>query len=187
MLAAAKGAAPGAGLAVGDAGALPLADGVAEVTLAAHMLYHVPEPSAAVAEFRRVTRPGGQLLVVLNGSDHLAELRQLIMAAAEARDQATVEVVAEYEASLRSMTLDEGAELLASVFGSVQRHDFTAELVLTDAEPVAAYVGSMRADAMPDPDGFTRAVCARIPFGDDGMFRVTTHCGLLICRRPAVS
>ena len=187
MLAATRAAVPGAGLAAGDAAAFPLADGAADVTLAAHMLYHVPEPRAAVAELRRVTRPGGQLLVVLNGTDHLAELRQLIVAAAEARGPATAEVVAAYEASLRSMTLDEGAELLAAAFGSVQRHDFAAELVLTDAQPVAGYVASMRAHSMPDPDGFTQAVCARIPFGADGTFRVTTHCGLLSCRRSGAS
>jgi SAM-dependent methyltransferase len=182
MLAATGAGAPGAALAVGDAAAFPLADGAADVTLAAHMLYHVPEPSAAVAEFRRVTRPGGQLLVVLNCSDHLAELRELIAAAAQARGQATAEVVAEYEASLRRVTLDEGAGLLAAAFSSVQRHEFAAELVLADPEPVAGYVASLRAHAMPDPDDFSQAVCARIPFGDDGTFRVTTHCGLLICR-----
>jgi ubiquinone/menaquinone biosynthesis C-methylase UbiE len=182
MLAAANAAAPGAGLAVGDAAALPLPDGVADVTLAPHMLYHVPDPRAAVAELRRVTRPGGQLLVVLNGSGHLAELRELIVATAAAAGQPTAAVVAEYEASYRVVTLDTGAELVAELFSSVQRHDFTAELQLAEAGPVAGYVASMRAEGMPDPDGFTLAVRARIPFGPDGIFRVRTHCGLLICR-----
>ena len=182
MLAAAKGAAPGAGLTVGDAAALPLADSAADVTLAPHMLYHVPDRRAAVAEFRRVTRPGGQLLVVLNDREHLAELRELIFATAAEAGQPTAEIIADYEASFHSVTLDAGAELLARVFSSVQRHDFTAELLLPDPQPVAGYVASMRAHAMPDPDGFTQAVCARIPFGPDGTFRVRAHCGLLICR-----
>jgi len=182
MLAAARAAAPDASLAVGDAAALPLADAVADVTLAPHMLYHVPDPRAAVAELRRVTRPGGQLLVVLNGTGHLAELRELIVASAAAAGQPTADIVAEYEASFCAVTLDTGAELLAQAFSSVQRHDFTAELLLADPQPVAGYVASMRAQAMPDPDGFTQAACARIPFGPDGIFRVRTHCGLLICR-----
>ncbi len=182
MLAAAKAAAPGARLAVGDAAALPLACGVADVTLAPHMLYHVPDPRAAVAELRRVTRPGGQLLVVLNGRDHLAELRELIVATAAAAGPPNTKIVAGYEASYHVMTLDTGAGLLAEVFSSVQRHDFAAELLLADPQPVARYVRSMRAEDMPDPDGFTRAVGASIPFGPDGIFRVRTHCGLLICR-----
>jgi SAM-dependent methyltransferase len=182
MLAATRAAASGASLAVGDAAALPLADRAAEVTLAPHMLYHVPDPRAAVAEFRRVTRPGGQLLVVLNGTDHLAELRELIVAAGAAAGEPVTGIVADYEASFNAVTLDAGAALLAEVFSSVQRHDFAAELQLPDADPVAGYVASMRAHAMPDPAGFTSAVCARIPFGPDGRFRVRTHCGLLICR-----
>jgi SAM-dependent methyltransferase len=182
MLAAAKAAAPGASLAVGDAAALPLADAVAHVTLAPHMLYHVPDPRAAVAELRRVTRRGGQLLVVLNGPDHLAELRELMLVTAAAAGHPSAEIVAEYAASYGVVTLDAGAELLAQVFSSVQRHDFSAELLLPDAQPVAGYVASMCAQAMPDPDGFIQAVCARIPFGPDGIFRVRTHCGLLICR-----
>jgi SAM-dependent methyltransferase len=182
MLAVTRAAAPEASLVVGDAAALPLADGAADTTLAPHMLYHVPDPRAAVAEFRRVTRPGGQLLVVLNGADHVAELRELIVATAASAGEPVTGIVADYEASFRAVTLDTGAELLAEAFSSVQRHDFAAELLLPDAEPVAAYVGSMRSHAMPDPAGFTQAVCARIPFGPDGRFRVRTHCGLLVCR-----
>ena len=116
MLAAARAVAPGAGLTLGDAAALPLADGAVDLTLAPHMLYHVPDRRAAVAEFRRITRPGGQLLVVLNGTDHLAELRELVIATAAAAGPAAAEIVAEYETSYRMVTLDTGAELLAEAF-----------------------------------------------------------------------
>jgi ubiquinone/menaquinone biosynthesis C-methylase UbiE len=78
--AAAVGTGP-VGLAAGDAAALPLADDVADVTLAMHMLYHVPDRLAAARELRRVTREGGRVLVVLNGRDHLRELRDLVSAA----------------------------------------------------------------------------------------------------------
>src|ERR1700758_1023112 len=61
-----------------DAAALPLRDASAYLTLAMHMLYHVPEPEVALRELRRVTRPGGRLVVGLNGADHHKELRALI-------------------------------------------------------------------------------------------------------------
>ena len=60
-------------LAQGDAAKLPFRDGCADVALAMHMLYHVPSPERAVAELRRVVRPGGRALVILNGRDGLAE------------------------------------------------------------------------------------------------------------------
>ncbi len=182
MLAATRGRAPAAGLLVGDAAGLPLADGLAAVTLAPHMLYHVPDRPAAVRELRRITRPGGQVLVVLNGSGHLAQLRNLVMAAAADAGWSPEEIAGEYQTH-QVMTLDAGAELLAGTFGSVQRHDFIAELVLPDAQPVGDYAASMwSAQARPDPAGFAAAVRGRVPFGPDGLFRVTTHSGLLICR-----
>jgi SAM-dependent methyltransferase len=179
MLAAARRGAPQAGLTVGDAAALPVADDAADVTLAPHMLYHVPDPAAAVAEFRRVIRPGGQLLVVLNGNDHMAELRELMTSTAGA---CGFRAWAVYD-GFRVMTLDDGAELLSRVFTSVQRHDFTGELRVPGAEPVVRYVASMRnTHAAGDTAAFVAAVTERVPLGPDGVFRVRTHSGLLICQ-----
>jgi len=185
MLAAARAAAPGTAVLAGDAAALPVADGGADVTLAPHMLYHVPDRAAAVREFRRITRPGGQVLVVLNGSDHLAELRELVAATAAQGGEGWWGLQAhdaEYSGPLRT-TLDVGAKLLAAEFDSVQCHDFRAELVVPGIEPLLAYVASMRAtQASPDPDTFTAAVAEHVRFGPDGTFRIRTHSGVLICR-----
>jgi ubiquinone/menaquinone biosynthesis C-methylase UbiE len=60
MLHAARRRAREAGLVVADATALPFRDAAADVTLAMHMLYHVPAPGHAVRELRRITRPGGR-------------------------------------------------------------------------------------------------------------------------------
>jgi SAM-dependent methyltransferase len=188
MLAAARLSAPGAGLTVADAAALPVADGAADVTLAMHMLYHVPDRAAAAAEFRRITRPGGQLLVVLNGSDHLAELRELVNAAAAAEGSdgwwglRAADLGAEYGGPI-GLTLDAGADLLAGSFNAVDRHDFRAELVVPSLEPLLGYVASMRAvQATHDPAAFTAAVAERARLGPDDTFRIRTHSGVLICR-----
>jgi SAM-dependent methyltransferase len=181
MLGITRAIAPRAAVTVADAQRLPLADRAADVTLAPHMLYHVPDRAAAVAEFRRVTRPGGHVLVVLNGTDHLAEFGDLAAETAAALGLRDPGIRAEYKTDL-AMTLDAGYQLLAPVFDAVERHDFRAQLVLPSAEPAARYLSSMRAtQAMPDPAAFTAAAVARIPFGADGTFRVATHCGLLIC------
>ena len=182
MLAAAAAAAPTAQLIISDAAALPLAGAVTDITLAPHMLYHVPDPLAAAAEFRRVTRADGQVLVVLNGPGHLAELRDLVLATARANGEPLAGFEAQ-EHTYRAMTLDVAAPLLRDFFGSVTRHDFVAKLVLTSAEPIAAYVASLHAtQSTPDPAGFTAALAAALPFAANGTFRVTTHSGVLICR-----
>jgi len=172
MLNAARRAVAGARVLRGDAARLPLADGCAGVTLAPHMLYHVSDPLSAIAELRRVTKAGGRSLVVLNGADHLREMKDLAatqIGSAPARDWA------------EPLQLDEGLEMLRSVFGSVERHDFTAELALTDREPVAAYIRSMTpVQQLADPGAAVAKAVRAIRFGRDGGIRVRTHCGCLI-------
>jgi len=155
-----------------DVAALPLRDGCADLTLAMHMLYHVPDRVAAVRELRRVTRPGGRVVVGLNGSDSLKELWAVI-------DAASGGDLRPYGERLR---LDEGEALLRTVFSSVTRHDFIAELRIPDPEPVATYVRSMSSvQASADPEHLVAAVLSRLPNGPGRLFRITTHAGCLVC------
>lgn len=58
---------------VADAQSIPYPDDSVDTVLAMHMLYHVPDIAKAVAEFRRVLKPGGTLLVSTNTDDDMAE------------------------------------------------------------------------------------------------------------------
>ncbi|WP_228794426.1 class I SAM-dependent methyltransferase [Nocardia cyriacigeorgica] len=49
-----------------DARRLPFAANAFDVLTARHLLHHVAQPLAALAEFRRITRPGGVVAVVVN-------------------------------------------------------------------------------------------------------------------------
>jgi SAM-dependent methyltransferase len=161
-----------AALIVADAAALPLDDACADLTLACHMLYHVPDPAAAVRELRRVTRPGGRVVVALNGADHLTELRALIA------DTAGPDAAPPGE----RLRLDAGEALLRAVFPSVTRHDFAGELLIPETEPIAAYVRSMfPAQALADPAPLIKAVLSRLRSGPGELFRVSTHAGCLVC------
>ncbi|HUC57222.1 MAG TPA: class I SAM-dependent methyltransferase, partial [Streptosporangiaceae bacterium] len=135
MLGAAAPRCPGAALVNGDAMELPLADSAADVTLAMHMLYHVPDPAAAVAELKRVTAPGGRTVIALNGDDHQRELRAVIGDVAGA--------MASSDPGWDRIRLDEGEAHAAGMFGSVIRHDFAGQLEIPDPGPVADYVRSM--------------------------------------------
>jgi SAM-dependent methyltransferase len=175
MLGAARerlGTVAGVGLLAADATALPLRDGVADLTLALHMLYHVPDPSQALRELRRVTRPGGRVIIVLNGPDHLRELRAIV---AEARGD-------EIWGQRERLRLDGGEVLAGRYFSSVTRHDFVSELRIPDPEPVADYVRSMSGTQhSADPERLVASVLARFPAAPGAVFNVTTHAGCLIC------
>jgi SAM-dependent methyltransferase len=175
MLAAARQTAPVA-LACGDAMAMPTRAAAADVSLAMHMLYHVPEPEGVIAELRRITRRDGRVIVVLNGCDHLAEVRALVNAELAAAGYPADHAVAE------RITLDDGEVLLGREFGSVVRHDLTGQLRIPGPEPVLEYVRSMSLlRSGPEGERLTSAIADRLEFEPEGFLRVTTHVGWLIC------
>lgn len=173
MLAAARRRVPAAALVAGDACALPLRDHTADLTLAPHMLYHVADLQGAVAELRRITRPGGTVLVVLNGHDHLRELDDLVTA--------VLQDAGRQAAPRAHPRLEDGQALLASQFASVTRHDFISELSISAPEPVEKYVRStIGVQNQPDPDAIAAAVASRFP-ARDGIMHVRAHTGCLVC------
>ena len=151
-----------------DATALPLRSASADLTLAMHMLYHVPDPLDAVRELRRVTRPGGTVVIGLNGAGHQEALRAALMAAGVSKPG-------------ERLWLDEGEALVHGVFTSVTRHDFTATL-FPPTEAVAAYVRSLsEVQRLPDPEPLvSRVLSVLFPNGQDCL-PIRSHSGILIC------
>ena len=57
---------------------LDLAGASFNAVVANHMLYHVEDRPQALAEIRRVLKPGGKLFAATNSDSHLAKIRQLL-------------------------------------------------------------------------------------------------------------
>jgi SAM-dependent methyltransferase len=117
---------------VGDVQDLPFADGEFDCAVAAWMLYHVPELDRALAELRRILRPGGRLVAVTNGRDHMLELKRLAGAWA-------------WEPRFRR---EEAVELLERHFPRVERRDVDA-WVTVDPDGVQRWVESLGGGARP--------------------------------------
>ncbi|MGH9041019.1 MAG: class I SAM-dependent methyltransferase, partial [Acidimicrobiia bacterium] len=64
--------------AVADIRFLPLAAAAVDDTVAAFVLNHLPDPAAGLAELRRVTRPGGAILVNVYSNASQSEVRDRI-------------------------------------------------------------------------------------------------------------
>lgn len=169
----------------GDAERLPVRDDAADVALAMHMLYHVPDIPGAIAELRRVVRPGGTVLVAANAPGGLAELYRLRW---DSIDAVAGQPVKPWNWFSR-FNLENGAPLLRAAFEQVDVDRLDRELRIPEPDPVVAFLDSR---ALPDdvlPDGLdwskvvaemhTRAV-ARI--AAEGFFGVTVKLGVLVCR-----
>jgi SAM-dependent methyltransferase len=183
MLTAARSRADAA-LLVGDAQRLPCRDGSFGCVLAMHTLYHVPDRDLALSEIRRVLRPDGVALALTNSRRHLEELNAMIGAVVH-------DVTGRHPGSVRaylSFSSESGEPELHRHFAEVERHDLRSELVVTEVEPIVAYVASMSAVATFDGTTARRILreiedraCAVID--TDGAFRIRTDVGCFVCHR----
>lgn len=131
---------------VGDVQSLPFPDESFDCAVAAWMLYHVPDLDLGLAELRRVLRPGGRLVAVTNGRDHMLELRQL----------------AGKRAWERRFRREEAVEVLERHFARVERRD-TDGLVTVDPDGVQRWVESLGGGPLPplvDEPVRARTACA---------------------------
>jgi SAM-dependent methyltransferase len=169
-----------------DAAALPFPTGSADVALAMHMLYHCPDVAAAVAELRRVVRPGGALVVSTNSLDHLRELREWWTAAVSATVGRAVEP---WRTAATRFSLEDGADVLRRSFDDVRVHRADNRLLLRAAEPLVAYVDSTRelSGGGIDDATWTAALAmfrrdAEAKLATEGVLALTAVKGLFVCR-----
>lgn len=113
-----------------DAQAIPFADASFDAVIANHMLYHVPDRTKALSEIRRILRPGGRLYAATNGRNHLRELGELV--------GKFVPHPPTY--NRLSFNLEHGRDELSQWFSPVTLHRYESSLVVTEAEPLVAYV-----------------------------------------------
>jgi len=168
-----------------DAEHLPVRDNAADAALAMHMLYHVPDIPAAIAEMRRVLHPGGTLVVAANAPGGLVELYRLRWE--------SIAAVAGHPVKpwnwFSRFNVENGVALLRESFDQVDVDVLDRELRIPEPEPVVAFLDSQ---SLPDgvlPEGLdwskvvaemhTRAA-ARI--AEEGFFGVTVRLGVLVCR-----
>jgi SAM-dependent methyltransferase len=121
---------------VADVQSLPFADGEFDCAVANAMLYHVENLDRALAELARVLRPGGRLVAMTIGAEHMHEVWALVG----------------FERPERPFSRENGDEHLLRHFPNVERRDVDAALVFPDEAAVHRYLEStMFADAIPRP------------------------------------
>jgi SAM-dependent methyltransferase len=168
-----------------DAQRLPLPDGSVDVAMAMHMLYHVPDVSAAIRELRRVTKPGGTVLASTNSSGTLAEIAALLDAAIGRQLGHPVQ-----QMRADSFTTQTGTAMLSREFATVTLRTFDVPLSIPSPQPVIAYLDSIREPTLAmigeplDFDAVLNDIAVQVErvVEGQGSFRATGHSGVFICR-----
>ena len=117
-----------------DVQAIPFEDAHFDAVVANHMLYHVPDIAKALGEIRRVLKPGGHFYAATNGRNHMRELRELLN-----RFEPGIETLWG-DGSFPSFRLENGRDILSQAFSTLIVHLYEDSLVVTEAEPLVAYV-----------------------------------------------
>ena len=121
-----------------DAQMIPYRDDTFDAVIANHMLYHVPDRTRALFEIQRVLRPGGLFYATTVGGNHLREIGDLIRSVAP--EIGDIDDLPEFR-------LENGKEQLSRFFPHVALHRYDDGLVVTEAEPLIAYMLSTRHSA----------------------------------------
>jgi SAM-dependent methyltransferase len=162
-----------------DAQAIPFPDASQDAVFAHFMLYHVPDRERALAEARRVLRPAGCLYAATNGSDNLREIDNLVVSVAPELGPRGVFVHA------GEFTLENGARQLLRHFSDVRACWYDDALLVTEVEPLIAYILSGPASARLSEEQVARireTVGATI--AEHGHFRVHKSTGVFAARGP---
>ena len=169
-----------------DAMMLPLPDNSADVILANHMIYHIPDQERGVAEFRRVLKPSGKMTAVTNSNTTMKELKDL-------RTQAIQQVVSDFpeldESIGISFVLETGEDLLKTAFDTVDLRILDSWLVFPEPQPIIDYIGSSRDwwerifGDQASWDDFEQAMRNILEdhFSSNDEYRVSKKTGVFIC------
>jgi len=160
---------------------IPIESSSADVAIANHMLYHVPDISQALSEIQRVLKPAGTFYASTNGFVHLKEV---------------YEYAAGFDSSLpyikplnaQYFGLETGVSQLNEHFDEVHLIRFDSHLEIPAAEELADFIFSispsfkaalMEKGALVD---FTKYLNSKKD--SRGFIPVTKDAGLFVCKVP---
>lgn len=152
-----------------DAQEIPFEDESFDCVVANHMIYHIPDRPKALAEMRRVLKPGGKLVAATNGENHMIELRQLVN---------RLDPSAKMYNAGEVFGLEDGEAQLAPFFSQISLVRHEAGLVVTEAQPLVDYILSIKrsADIIENPQIAYDAIQAVIEA--EGAFKIRSDAGV---------
>ena len=127
-----------------DAQAIPFPDETFDALISNFMLYHVPDRPKALREIKRVLKTGGKLIAATAGNTHLKEMMEYLQ---------QVHIGNIWESYANPFTLENGLEQLKSVFPKVNLSRYEDSLIVTEVEPIMAYIrSSMRSTELSEDE-----------------------------------
>lgn len=167
---------PGAAVRRCDAAALPFAGGVFDAVVANHMLYHLDDPDVAIREFRRVLRPGGRLVVALNGREHMQDLAEIGRAIGRPELRPA--------AFTNGVDAETGPARIAACFDGVAVERYPGDLLVPVAEPILAALRSIEVAPLTPREWAAARDFVQARIDERGGYRIRKHTVLISAGTP---
>jgi ubiquinone/menaquinone biosynthesis C-methylase UbiE len=116
-----------------DAQEIPFEDETFDAVIASFMLYHVPDRPKALNGIKRVLKSGGKLYAATAGDKHMKEMMEYLK-------QVHMDNI--WTSYANPFTLESGLEQLQAVFPRVTLSRYEDSLIVTEVEPIMAYIRS---------------------------------------------
>jgi len=155
-----------------DAQEISYLDDSFDILIANHMLYHVPDQSQAIREFRRVLKANGRVFASTNGMKHTTEINDLVKRYGKQ--------LSRFSGNESVFTLDGGHQVFSEAFANVEVRRWENALAVTEVEPLVDYVASM--DQLTDEELHDCREFITAEMADNGVFRVTIDVGMFIAQ-----
>jgi ubiquinone/menaquinone biosynthesis C-methylase UbiE len=157
-----------------DAQSIPHQDASFDIVIANHMLYHVPDRARAFSEICRVLQPQGRFYAATNGDAHLHEIDELIQRVAPSFSGIVGRGGSPF-------SLENGAQQMAPWFSHIEQRRYENALIVTEVEPLIAYILSTRVKRVLTEEQFRqlREIAAQ-ELARNGSIAITKETGLFI-------
>jgi SAM-dependent methyltransferase len=161
-----------------DAQSIPFGVATVDAVIANHMLYHIPELPAALAEIQRVLKPGGHFYAATNGDRHLIEIAELIV-----KFDAKLDYWGKVGCSFR---IENGMEQLSPWFTGIKLYRYEDALDVTEVAPLMDYILSGWAqNIVAERRGLFKEFLSKEIEIKGGVFHITKDPGLFVCLRES--
>lgn len=154
---------------------IPFEDSAFDAVIANHVLFYSSAIDATLQEISRVMKPQAIFFCSTYGHNHMKEITQLVQ-------RFNPEIRLSSDALYEVFGLENGEEILSSVFSSVSCHRYKDSIWLSEAEPLISYIlschGNQNRLLLNHYKEFSEYVQQEVSSG----FEITKDAGLFIAR-----
>lgn len=159
-----------------DCHEIPLDDEIYDIVIANHLLFYCNDISKVCSEVKRVLKKDGKFICSTYGALHMREINDLVQGFDE-------RIVLSAEKLYERFGRENGEKVLAPFFSEVNWHQYEDRLLVTEPEPLIAYVlschGNQGQYIMDRYNDFRSFVKKRIKNG----FYISKDVGVFICEK----